>query len=151
MLSTFSWRRKPALIQKPTHQQKMDACGQSVFGKFVVMRDACLSVAPVIAALVEVMIAWRNRQVHSLADNQVSLPSWETLRANANWVKDEFRGMEIDRLFADFRRSPAEFQGNCFIHQSNAGSCSDNGCAFAETFGAAKLSKAAHSRIFIEG
>ena len=104
-------RRKPALIQNPTHQQKMDTSGHSVFGKFAVMRDACLSAAPVIASLVEVMIAWRNRQVHSLADNQVSTSSWEALRANANWVKDEFRGMEIDRLFADFsKEAPPSFK-----------------------------------------
>ena len=104
-------RRKPALIQDATLQQKMDACGHSVFGKFAVMRDVCLTENPIIAALVEVMIAWRNRQVHSLADSEVSAKTWEILRTNSEWVKNEFRGMEVDRLFGDFGKdSPPSFK-----------------------------------------
>jgi hypothetical protein len=104
-------RRKPALIQDTDLQQKIDTSGQSVLKKFMVLRDACLGDDPVIAALVEVMIAWRNRQVHSLADNDVSAESWEILRNNANWIKDEFRGMQIDRLFIDFsKESPPSFK-----------------------------------------
>jgi hypothetical protein len=104
-------RRKPALIQAAHVQQKMDACGHSVFGKFAIVRDLCLSEAPTIGALVEVMIAWRNRQVHSLADNDVSQESWNVLRRNADWIRDEFRGMEVDRLFSDFsKESPPSFK-----------------------------------------
>jgi hypothetical protein len=103
--------RKPALIQDTTLRQKMDACGHSVFAKFAVMRDACLSDNPVIAALVEVMIAWRNRQVHSLADNEVSPKAWEILQINSEWVKNEFRGMHVDRLFSDFgKEAPPSFK-----------------------------------------
>jgi hypothetical protein len=104
-------RRKPALIQDANLQQKMDTCGQSVFGKFAVMRDVCLSENPVISALVEVMIAWRNRQVHSLADSEVSSEAWKILQRNAEWVKNEFRGMQVDRLFSDFsKEAPPSFK-----------------------------------------
>lgn len=104
-------RRKPALIQDVNLQQKIDAWGHSVFGKFVIMRDVCLSENAIIAALVEVMIAWRNRQVHSLADNEVSSEAWKILQENAEWVKNEFRGMQVDRLFADFsKEAPPSFK-----------------------------------------
>ena len=104
-------RRKPALIQDTALQQRMDACGHSVFGKFAVMRDAFLTKNPVISALVEVMIAWRNRQVHSLADSEVSSKTWEILQSNSEWVKNEFRGMEVDRLFSDFgKEAPPSFK-----------------------------------------
>ena len=104
-------RRKPALIQEANLQKMMDGCGHSVFGKFAVVRDKYLSENPVFAALVEVMIAWRNRQVHSLADNDVTPESWEVLRSNADWIKDEFRGMQVDRLFSDFgKEAPPSFK-----------------------------------------
>jgi hypothetical protein len=104
-------RRKPALIQRPLHQQAIDSAEQSVLRKFTAMKDPCLLSAPVITALVEVMIAWRNRQVHSLADNEVSTETWETLRKNEAWIKGEFRGMEIGRLFSDFSKdTPPSFK-----------------------------------------
>jgi hypothetical protein len=106
-------RRKPALIADISLQQRIDAAGRSVLRKFGSIREVFLRNFPdsVTAALIEVMIVWRNRQVHSDEDNQVSPASWATLRANAKWIKNEFRGMEVERLFSDFTKDgPPKFK-----------------------------------------
>ena len=106
-------RRKPTLINDKAMRENLDACGRSVFKKFEVIRTVYLSSHPasVIAALIEVMIVWRNRRVHSDDDNELSRQSEEILQKNSDWIKNEFRGMEVSRLFADFSsEGPPKFK-----------------------------------------
>lgn len=99
-------RRTPSLIQQPDMQRRIDRCEQSALRKLNVM-SSLQGLTPVLCALVEVLIVWRNRAVHSLADNEVSESAWNTLRSNEEWIRSEFRGMELDRLFGDFERGSA--------------------------------------------
>lgn len=102
-----SWaRRSPSLIQQSEMRHKIDGCGRSVLEKFKVM-TSLRDLNPVLCALVEVLIVWRNRAVHSLADNKLSEDTWEILASNEGWIRDEFRGMELERLFGDFERGGA--------------------------------------------
>jgi hypothetical protein len=106
-------RRKPTLMNDQAVRQRIDGCGRSIFCKFNVIREIYLSAKPasVMAALIEVMIVWRNRQVHSDDDNEVSTESWKILRENADWIKNEFRGMEVNRLLSDFEKEgPPKFK-----------------------------------------
>ena len=102
-----SWSRQtPSLIQQPEMQRQIDSCGRRVLQKLNVM-SSMQGLNPVLSALVEVLIVWRNRAVHSLADNEVSDKTWNTLRSNEEWIRNEFRGMELGRLFGDFERGGA--------------------------------------------
>lgn len=103
----ISWsRRAPALIQQQAMQRQIDGCEQSVFRKLKAM-SSLTGVSAVLCALAEVLIVWRNRVVHSLADNEVSETCWNTLRSNEEWIKSEFHGMELGRLLKDFDRGEA--------------------------------------------
>lgn len=98
-------RREPALLQDVRLQNAIDAEGQSVLGKFKALKASFGSkLNPIICALVEVMIVWRNRLVHTLAEPKLSPDVQEFLNANSAWILNEFRGMGVDRLFADFER-----------------------------------------------
>lgn len=99
-------RRAPSLIQQPEMQKQIDGCERSVLRKLNVM-SSLPGLTPVLCALAEVLIVWRNRAVHSIADNEVSDSAWDTLRSNEEWIRNEFRGMELDRLFGDFERGGA--------------------------------------------
>jgi hypothetical protein len=100
-------RRKPSILQDKEVQDAIDGCDRSILNKLSVIKEAYLPADSVFAAMGEVMIAWRNRQVHSLSDNEVSATAWEILRNNQTWIKEEFRGMEVDRLLSDFQREGA--------------------------------------------
>lgn len=101
----ITWaRRTPSLIQNDAVQSRIDSAGQSVFYKFKVICDSSPPLDRKINALIEVMIAWRNRVVHSFAASEVSKESWEILEKNKDWLKDTFQGMEFSRLFSDFNK-----------------------------------------------
>jgi hypothetical protein len=53
------------------------------------------------------MITWRNKSVHSLAQNEPHQADWKILEHDKQWMKDNFRGMEFNRLFSDFERGGA--------------------------------------------
>jgi hypothetical protein len=96
--------RSPSLIQEAGFRSAVDSSGRSVLSKARIAKDHCPSMDVVIAALIEVMIAWRNRLVHSLADNDVSTETRKLLSERQSWIRNEFRGMEVDRLFSDFEQ-----------------------------------------------
>lgn len=69
----MSWlRRKPALIQDGETRNAIDDAGQSVLKKYFAFRNNVPAMDPLTSALIEIMIAWRNRSVHYLADNEAS-------------------------------------------------------------------------------
>jgi hypothetical protein len=97
----FSWsRREPALVQGEVLKKALDAAGQSVTAKFQAFGEHFPIIEPVIVALIEVMLAWRNRLVHTLSDDEIPKKTIETLEAHSNWVCDEFAGMAVERMFA---------------------------------------------------
>jgi hypothetical protein len=101
----ISWsRRAPSLIQSTGLQREIDGAHQSVLQKFNSVKRQISALDLVVCAIIEVMIVWRNRSVHSLADNEVSSEATAVLIANKERIRNEFSGLAIDRLFEDFER-----------------------------------------------
>jgi hypothetical protein len=99
----MSWlRRAPALIQDMDVRNAVDAAGNSVLRKFGVIRKSVATLDPTVAALIEVMIAWRNRSVHSLAENDASDEAWKTIRDNGEFIAERFKALLVDRLESGF-------------------------------------------------
>jgi hypothetical protein len=113
-------RQKPFMIQDLDLQEQFDESRQSVSRKFKHIGDFCLRARPDLAlkenhatlsALITVMIALRNRLVHSLEELEVDPILWERLRVQRKWISKEFRGLDVDRLADDFHRgSPPTFK-----------------------------------------
>jgi hypothetical protein len=101
----ISWsRRTPTLIQSVKLQQDIDRAQQSVLQKFNAVKTHLSALDFAVCAMIEVMIVWRNRSVHSLADNQVSAEATAALTENQERIRNEFSGLAIDRLFEDFEK-----------------------------------------------
>ncbi len=100
-------RRSPTLIQDELTKNRLDGAGRSVLKKFFAIRAAHDSLDPVLGALMEVMIAWRNKATHILADEEASYETWEILRKNESRIKSEFSGMEISRLEQGYGKNEA--------------------------------------------
>lgn len=101
----ISWiRREPSLIQDPNLRNKIDGHGNKVFCRFDEIRKDCSSLDKRIAALIAVMIVWRNLTVHSLANNPVPDGDWKILEENKTWLRKEFKGMEFERLLSNFNK-----------------------------------------------
>lgn len=99
----MSWlRRAPALIQDMDVRNAVDAAGNSVLRKFGIIRKSVATLDPTVAALIEIMIAWRNRSVHSLAENDASDEAWKTVRDNGKFIAERFKGLLIERLESGF-------------------------------------------------
>ena len=86
--------RKPDFIQDSLLSGRIQACGRSVYKKAEVLSEwvnlvqepQTRGVAEVEAALVEVLITWRNNVQHELADNIVSEKSEKVLKENAEEI-----------------------------------------------------------------
>lgn len=115
-------RRSPAVIQDRAVQASFDASGNSVLKRFFVIKDVVTSLDPILSCLTELMIVWRNRLVHSLADNQVSPAVWSILSQNEDKLSAAFSGMRLDRLESGFKTGePPTFKETAsFIRATHA-------------------------------
>ena len=92
-------------------QEAIDADGRSISKRFRAVQRHFPKLESRICALAEVMIAWRNRSVHSLSDRQVRDGAWDELERNKVWLEGEFRGMDFARLKSDFNEGgPPKFK-----------------------------------------
>lgn len=104
-------RRKPHLIQDADLWKAFDHPESKVTVRFRAMVKRYEGVDPVLVALMEVLIAWRNRSVHSLSDTDVAAAVWDVLREAAGQIEADFSGLEIDRLRTGFLGGePATFR-----------------------------------------
>jgi hypothetical protein len=104
-------RRKPYLAQAPELQTAIDDAKNSVLKKLRAMAHHHQGLNRTLAALMEVMIAWRNRRVHSLDDEEVNDAVWNVIRGDAKWIESEFRGLDVERLLKDFdEQHPPKFR-----------------------------------------
>jgi hypothetical protein len=101
----ISWsRREPALVQREELKKSIDSAQQSVFTKFCALKVAFGGLDPVICALIEVMITWRNKSVYTLSENLISRTTMSAIDAHKERIKNEFSGLLVDHLFTDFER-----------------------------------------------
>jgi hypothetical protein len=57
------------------------------------------------------MIAWRNRSVHYLADNEASEDAWNTIKSNKDELYSRFSGLTVEPLEKGFQLSaPPSFK-----------------------------------------
>lgn len=101
----LTWaRREPSIIHIDAVKKSIDESRRSIFLKFQAICDHYPFLDKRVNALVEVMITWRNKAVHSLSDNEVSKESWQILENNKAWLDETFQGMRFDRLLSDFNK-----------------------------------------------
>jgi len=94
--------QKPMVIQDDTFRNQMHSAGRSVWEKL----EAFLSNLPGsdswLGALNRSAIAWRNRGVHSLAENEISTEDRHILLSNAERISNQFRGLSARELLQHF-------------------------------------------------
>ena len=86
--------RKPFLIQSSEIQSELNENGQSGYKRFEVLENHFKAIDKKLPALVALMIAWRNRTVHSDADNEVAERYKNYIRGNIEAIKERFKGLD---------------------------------------------------------
>ena len=83
-------------------------CGHSIFGKFEVIDNHIGSNDRLLSSLIAIAIVWRNRRVHTDADDVLGDRYKTSLRDSSSEARSRFRGLEIDQLLDryDTNQSP---------------------------------------------
>jgi hypothetical protein len=96
-------RRKPSLIQSQALQREIDGAGLSVFRRFAAVEKHLPGIDRSLAALMAVMITWRNRSAHAEADTEISERHQSALRDNAAGISSRFRGLSAELLLSGYK------------------------------------------------
>lgn len=86
--------RKPFLIQPPEVQSELGKNGRSVYKRFEILENHFTAIDKKLSALVALMITWRNRAVHSDADNELPEFYRNCIRDNIEAIKEKFSGLD---------------------------------------------------------
>ena len=95
-------RRRPILFQAVGLQSAIDGNAQSISAKLRAITQHYVSLDRRLVALMELMVAWRNRAAHMQADIELKKDQLELLQQSADWIAHEFRAMSVDRMLQDF-------------------------------------------------
>jgi hypothetical protein len=114
-------RRKPSLVQSQSLQSEIDGAGRSVFRKFAAVERHFPTIDHTLAALVAVMITWRNRSAHAEDDTDVSERHKSILRDNAGAISSRFRGLSTELLLSGYEehRAPVFKEIASFINATH--------------------------------
>jgi hypothetical protein len=96
--------RKPFLVQDATLRNALDDAGQSVLKRFDVIRAQVEITEAIACSLVELAIAWRNRLIHYMAENEIAATSRAHLNECARDVSNDYRGLVVHELLESFDR-----------------------------------------------
>lgn len=97
--------RKPSLFDSPMLRSAMDNAGTKVSMKFAAVCQHGVGLESKLAALCRLAIEWRNRRVHSLAENELSADDEALLRASSMEIATEYRGLDVDLMLSNFYAS----------------------------------------------
>jgi hypothetical protein len=89
--------RKPKELESEELASIYSKAGQSIYKKTIWVGEHA-KVDPVLIALMEVLITWRNYTFHYDIDNTIRSESVVLLRNSADRLREEFCGLEIDQL-----------------------------------------------------
>ncbi|MBV5313756.1 MAG: hypothetical protein JZU47_10695 [Prolixibacteraceae bacterium] len=89
--------RKPKLLESEQFTILFSRAGQSVYKKTIFIADE-IDVDPILIALMEVLITWRNYTFHYDIDNEIRESSLNCLVEKADELKGRFAGLEIIQL-----------------------------------------------------
>ena len=90
--------RQPALVQSTKLRTDIARCGYSVFGKFQKNEQFVDCDDDLLSSLVTLIIAWRNRQVHTDADDVLSRDRRNVICGNVSETKIRFRGLNLNEI-----------------------------------------------------
>ena len=113
--------RKPFLIQSSEIQSKLNENGRSIYKRFEILEDHYTSIDKKLSALVALVITWRNRAVHSDADNEVRKRYKNYIRDNTEAIKEKFRGLDSVALLEryDNQKDPRFKEVASFIYSTH--------------------------------
>ncbi len=90
--------RQPALVQSTKLRTDIAKCGYSVFGKFQKIEQFVDCDDELLSSLVTLIITWRNRQVHTDADDELDRDCRNIICGNASEAKERFRGLDVNEM-----------------------------------------------------
>jgi hypothetical protein len=90
--------RKPFLIQDPEARQSLDAIGLRVGARVAWLADHTEARGSEAYALSVAGIVWRNRLVHTDADNEVPSPIEDLLKGSTASITSQYRGLDVNRM-----------------------------------------------------
>jgi hypothetical protein len=110
--------RKPFLIEDSALRDKINAAGRRVFMKFKAILDYHPCLDPVLCALVEVMLIWRNKSAHDEADVEIADSVKYILREHRTHILDNYKGLDSELLISGYEnnRPPTFKEIASFIH-----------------------------------
>jgi len=114
-------RRKPSLIQSQALQDDIDGAGLSIFKRFEAVEKHLPQIDRSLAALMAVMITWRNRSAHAEADKEISDRHKSALRENEAAISSRFKGLSAQLLLSGYeeRRPPVFKEIASFINATH--------------------------------
>lgn len=89
--------RKPKELNSTRFTELYSKAGQSINKKAILVGTEA-GIDPVLIALIEILITWRNNTFHYDIDNQIRKESLETLQSSSKRIKNEFCGLEISKF-----------------------------------------------------
>jgi len=93
--------KKPKIFQDEVFIKNYDKCGRSIYEKFI-LASSLLIDSDVQIAFVDLSICWRNKLVHSDADNNIISNNREVLILNKELIRNKYSGLDIIRTLKSF-------------------------------------------------
>jgi hypothetical protein len=95
--------RKPCALPDADFIGRMDGTGRSVSKRFKVFTEIIPSLRDSHAAALTIAIEWRNRRVHSLADDLVERAAIGLLLSESEWFMSQYSGLAVKDLITRYR------------------------------------------------
>lgn len=93
--------KKPFLIQDDDARMEMDSLGRSVYARVSWLGEHFGMSESVPFALSVLAVTWRNRLVHSDADNALPKEVRQILEVEADTISEEFQGLDVARTMTN--------------------------------------------------
>ena len=104
-------RRRPYAITSQEFARRMDGTGQKISKRLEVFCEFLPPLPSEKVAFLKLAIDWRNRRVHSLADEMLENSSEEELLQHAESLKAEHSGLNIQELLKHYKAAePPSFK-----------------------------------------
>ena len=97
--------RQPALVQSTELRNDIADCGLSVFGKFQKIEQFVECDDELLSSLITLIVAWRNRQVHTSADDVLSRDCRDVICGNASEANIRFRGLDVNEMLDRYEKN----------------------------------------------
>jgi hypothetical protein len=104
-------RRRPYALTSLEFASRMDGTGQSISKRLEVFCEFLTPLPAEKFAFLKLAIAWRNRRVHSLANEALENTCEAVLRQSAEKLSGEHNGLDILRLLGQYKAAaPPSFK-----------------------------------------